>query len=244
MAIDISGAVSSVEERERQRRNAERKRLFILASACIAVVGVRLLIKNPEPPKAADHSDKPFRALPGVLDNIPAAERSKIKPEILAQLREADLKATKKADPVEQFFERSRGHYQPADTPNENPKDKEMEKEFQYQYVHRQRIIEQKKEAVVIDPYKSTLVRFKNGRYVKARSTHSADPFLAIVLDKTMVASLNKKQIISVTNDAQTWQEPVPKGTVRLKPAKGITITVDKNTAERITITAPFRNES
>jgi hypothetical protein len=42
--------------------------------------------------------------------------------------------------------------------------------------------------------------------------------------------------IRSVSSDALTWQEPIPKNYVRLKPAPGITITVHKETAKRISI--------
>ncbi len=212
------------------------------------MVGARLLIKDPEPPKAADHSHKPFRALPGVLDNIPVAEQSKISPEILAQLKEANRRVVvKKATSLDKFFKD--GSYVPADVPTDNVKDQAVAQEFQYQYVRRQKIIDHQKEleraqALAADPNKKVLVLFKSGRHIKARNTYNNPPFLAIQVDTTMTAGVNRQHIQSVTDNAATWQEPVPAGKTRLKPAKGITITVDKKVAERITISDPIRNES
>jgi hypothetical protein len=243
MAIDISGAVSAYEEREKKRRAAEKKRRIILALLCVGAVVARLTIKNPPPPKPAYHDN--YVALPGVLEKMSLADQAKLKPELLAQLKEADSKAKvpTKEQAVEAYFAKG-GRYTPADAPVENLNDKELQKEFQYQYARRQKMIEQKKEAEILDPSKTMLVMFKNGRYVKARRTRDIDPFLAIEVDSTMAASLNKKMILSVSNNALTWVEPVPAGSVRLKPAKGITITVNQRIADQITILKPYKNES
>lgn len=242
MAIDINEAVSVYEEREAQKRAATRKRTIRLIVICVVIGIVRLVVKDPPPPKRAEHARVPGVARPGMLDRIPLAEQAKMDPKILAQLREADTKA--RTPGLKSAEEIVRGPYVPTEAPPEDVREKQLDQEYAYQYVRRQKIVEEKKQVESVDVTKPTLVRFKHGRFVKARRARDVSPYMAIELDRTIVASLPKKIILSVTDDALTWKEPVEKGKVRLKPAKGITITVNKNIAQRITVLKSYRNES
>src|SRR5262245_26995045 len=80
------------QQREIEKRQAIQRRLRTLGAVFLICVVARIFIKNPEPPKQPRHAGEPLRAMPGMLRNIPEAQRDKISPELLAQLKAADRK--------------------------------------------------------------------------------------------------------------------------------------------------------
>jgi hypothetical protein len=237
----MNAPLSFAEERDNRKQAATRKRVVILLVACGVVIVARFFIKDPPPPKPPDHANKPFKAMPGMLKNIPLTEQAKMNPEMLAKLREADLNALNKK-PVGTALAQA---YKPMEPALENLKDKEMAEEFRYQYAKRRKISEQKhQEAEALDLTKVMLVRLANGRYLKAERANTTTASVSIQMNRAIVANLPKKMVTSVSEDALSWVEPVPKGQVRLKPAKGITITVNENTSKRITVFKTTVDES
>ena len=77
----------------------------------------------------------------------------------------------------------------------------------------------------------------------KAEKAEKANNGVDILVDRSMQAHLPSNIISSVSNNALTWKEPIPAGYTELKPAKGITITVQKSIANRITILKYKENE-
>lgn len=231
------------EEREIRIRTQTKKRIAILASVCIVCVLARILIPKPPPPKAPDHTDKPFKALPGLLEKIPEATKAKMDPKIIAQLKKADEEAAKiKQGNIPDAI--ANKPYIPPELPAENLEDKEKMKEIIYQYAKRQRIREITQEAEAASSSKTMLVLFKRGGHVKAEKANTTPSYVSIEIDRNMAVQVPTNLVKSVTANAATWEEPVPRGEKRLKPAKGITIQVSAATAKRITVKKRIIDES
>jgi hypothetical protein len=88
------------------------------------------------------------------------------------------------------------------------------------------------------------LVLLRHGRYLKAEEVKQKGARTEIRIDNSMLALLPNKLVSSVSNDALHWEEPIPRGRVRLKPAPGITITVSRTTSRRITVKKRIYDES
>lgn len=91
---------------------------------------------------------------------------------------------------------------------------------------------------------RTMLVRFRSGGAIAAEMARREGRRVEVRLDKTAVADIPGKLVVSISDNAQTWTPPVRRGYVRVKPAKGITIEVSKSTSRRISVRRPVYEES
>lgn len=231
MGINPEYFQETPEEREIRKRATTGKRIRILVVVCIVAVGARIFIKNPEPPKPPDHSNKQVRVLPGMLENIPESARVHMNQQMLAKLQSAEqpkdigLPAIKPQEAIAQ--------YKPVEPPPGTIVSPESTMSFQYAQ-RAKRIIEP--EIPPEEKTKTTVVAFASGGYLLVEQAVRVRNNVEIKVDASMIAGLPSHLVKSVKENAVGWQEPVPAGHVRLKPAKGITIVVEKSIGERITV--------
>jgi hypothetical protein len=100
----------------------------------------------------------------------------------------------------------------------------------------RRRINKEREEMEQPDPSKTTVVLFKNGGHLKTQKSLVQGDTLDIRFDKTIRAQMPATLVHTIEENALNWQEPVPRGQVRIKPAKGITLTLGKDMAKRISL--------
>jgi hypothetical protein len=230
MGIEITVAAFSEtpEEREIKKRAAFKKRLLILSSTLIISVVARFIIKDPPPPKVVDRTNDQVRYFPGMLDGLPPSERAKLKPQMIAKMMEADNAKSSLTRPSEVAV--AQGSYKPASPlPGTEPP--------AYQIATRPQ--NRTKINVVETPpdlSKPMLVHFNNGNYLRVEKANLNAGNVQIRFDRTLVANFPSTLVSSVDPNGLNWEEPVPKGYVRLKPAKGISITVRKELGEQITV--------
>ncbi len=230
MAIQIIG--ESPEEREIKNQSATTRRIKILGAVCLISIVARVFIKPPPPPKTPHHENAPFRALPGMLENLPASERAKLTPEMLAKLQEADRSAlVRKTQPEEKLAKKYEPLHAPVQLGSEEEKKKDV---FAYHEKRRKLPTEEKTEEGGIG--KTMLVLFKTGRFIKAQEATRLNGNVEIKVDKSLLANLPGKWVNSISSNGLTWKEPIPTGYTRITPARGISITLAKNIAKRISM--------
>ncbi len=216
----------------------------MLAVVLAVSIGARFLIKNPEPPKGPDRTQKKFKYVPGMLDNLPAAALAKMNPTMLAQIRAADAKY--KSDLANaSLAPKFSGAYQVAEVPLTNPDDEEAAKQMQFLYEKR-RIAKIKEERMraAQDITKKMLVIFRRGGAFKVENVMPVPRGYRISMDNSLHATMPHTLVSSVMADSADWKRPIPKGQIELKPAHGITITVAKETAKRITVKRQLIDET
>jgi len=225
------------EEKQQRKQRESRQRIRALVAVCVVSVIARLVIKDPAKQVAELHPEAQVKILPGMLASLPASERARLDPKVVAQLMLADEQAKeKKIAPAkpEQF---AGGAYKPAQAPEDTDTLGERAKQMQYAYAKRQRSIDEEKAKMEtkIEAVNKTLIQFSNGRSLRVlRAQRDAND--TTIRMAGLSATLPNRLIRSVTDNAEAWQEPVPAGKVVIKPARGITIVVDKETARRITV--------
>lgn len=219
----------SFDDPEAQKRAATQRRFRALAIVLMLTVGARIIFRNPPPPKSPDHRDRPFRAIPGILNSLPAAERSKLTPTQLALLQEADRNAAAGLN----------GNTATGIARNPNmPLEKERladTRKFAYS-THKEERWAPPAE-VTNDNRQNTVVAFRRGGFILAEDASRTKNSVEIRIDNTMLAKLPSKTVTQIFAKSPNWTEPIPLGHVMLKPAHGITIVVASRTAKRISIT-------
>lgn len=218
----------SFEEQQAQQRAQARARARNLVITLSVLLVARLLIKNPKPPKTPDHSNAPIEIVPGMLDTIPLSALSKMDPRLIEKMKKVDYEAKHPKVPA--------GFYIPADEVVSNEAAAVVRQEFVIHENRQRRIKKEREEMEKPDPSKTVVVLFKSGGHIKTQKSDIAGDTLDIRLDKTMRAQLPAKLVNAIQENALNWQEPVPNGDVRIKPAKGITITLGKEIAKRISL--------
>jgi hypothetical protein len=226
----LPGAVSE-EELSLQKMAATRKRFISLLVTLAILVTLRIIIKDPPKPKIPDRSKREFRALPGVLDNLPVSEQMKLTPQMVSALREADLKEQMKRAP-----KKIEGPYVPGEVPMENLQEKVEYERLLAQFEEKRRKMLEEHKVEVRDLSKDTLVMFRTGGYIKAEDATIGKTAVEINYSKGFSAKLTRNMVKKIQENAVDWEEPVPAGFVKLKPAKGITVIVAKGTSEKITV--------
>jgi len=224
--------IISAQEREAQKVAAQRKRIVIMGILLVGVVAARFAIKDPPPPKQADHSQTPFRAIPGLLNRLPESERNKLTPYQIAMLKEADAQATSKPSPTTML---AATPYKPEEAPREILAP-ETEKVSRFEYTKQKIVRSQYPTPEMVDLTKDTVVLFRAGGYVKVREATRVDGHVKIDIDPSMRAEVPKTIVRTILPKGLNWKQSPPPGMVELKPAKGITIVVSKHAAKRITI--------
>lgn len=215
----------SPEERELKKRISTARRIKILGAICLLTVVAKFFIKGPPPPKAPDHSNSATRISSAFLDTVPVTDRSRIAPEILAKLEAAKTEsqvASANALPAK---------YMPPEPPV--PLE---HKEPAYQLAKKKTPKKSPPATEETDVSKRTLVLLRDGRYFRARSADRVGDEVRIVLDGAIHLSLPRRLILSISDNAMTWREPIPLSYVQLHPAPGMTVILRKTTAKRITI--------
>ncbi|MFN0116822.1 MAG: hypothetical protein ACKVQC_00830 [Elusimicrobiota bacterium] len=221
-----------------QKREAAKKRAKYLIGTLGVMIILRLILKNPEPPKAPDHSNVPFKALPGMLDAIPVSARSKLDPKLVVQMMQADedfRRGKSQKDNKSMAFKET---YKPADLSITTETEEEKLVQEAYQYAKKMKLLKdsQNDSQEQFDPNKSLVIRFASGGYVFAQDSWEVNNSRKIKIDQTMQAGIPNRMVESVTVRTADWKESVPKGFVKLKPAKGITAILNQNTAKKISI--------
>jgi hypothetical protein len=236
MAINLEAFQETTEERFIRIRQKTRRRIQILFLVCIALGVARIFIKNPPPPPKADYSKDQIRIVPGMLDQIPASERSKLDSKLIAKMVIADENAKNKSKEKATEYMYAKGSYQAAQPPLEIDQEAENFKQFVYSSAVRKKIDRIAHQEKDIDLTKTTLVQFKAGRFLKVEKAKKAGEDVIIRMDRTILAKLPKSLVMATLENASNWEEPIPRGFVRLKPAKGITVTLSQESAKRISV--------
>jgi|GEM_PF-4072372 len=220
------------EEQEQRKRDAIKNRLRLLFFILGIAVMARLLVNDPTPYREPDHSKEPIRYLPGMLEAMPEVDRQKLTAAQIAKLKEADQKYLLGKSEKEDAW--VYGKYAPAEPPPENQADLEAFKEQVYAYALKKQRMDIVKEETVVDPTKKMLVQFQKGGYVKVEDATRLNGHVSIHLNNSVRMEVPKYLVRQITDHAQDWLEPVPKGFVKLEPANGITIIVANRTAQKI----------
>ena len=227
--IDVT---ESPEERETRKNIQTKKRIVFLTGLVIVSLAAKVVFKNPPPPKTPDHSDRPFRAIPGILKNLPESERKKLTPQQIAMLEEADRTGGRPDKKKEMLAQKPYTPAEPArDLSQINVK------EFKaYEYASKKVTPVERQKPETIDRSKDTLILFARGGHLKVEQAERINGAVRIAFDKTIHASVPRFLVRSVQSNASGWVEPVPRGKSLLKPAQGITIIVAARIAKRITV--------
>jgi hypothetical protein len=209
----------------------------------IAVVaaGARMLIKDPPPPKQVDRSQFKVRYVPGMLENLPKSALDKMDPKLLADIRKAEMEARMAQDFNPTMY--AKGAYKPSNVPLENQSALETQKQYAYSNARRNAKIRMTEPEEPVDTRRTTLVQFTSGGAIKAEKASAGRAGVDMDFGKTMQARVPQKMVARITPNSLEWKEPIPRGFVELKPARGITITVAKETARRITVSKPVYDE-
>jgi hypothetical protein len=218
----------SLEEQQAQQRGQSRARLRNLIITFAVLITIRLVVKNPAPPKTPDHSNAPIEIVPGMLDAIPLSALSKMDPRLIEKMKKVDYEAK---HPKE-----APGFYTPANEPLGIKEAAIIRQEYVLTESKRRRINKEREEMEQPDPSKTTVVLFKNGGHLKTQKSLVQGDTLDIRFDKTIRAQMPATLVHTIEENALNWQEPVPRGQVRIKPAKGITLTLGKDMAKRISL--------
>lgn len=234
----------SPDEIEAKKRVNSQKRIRLLAVLLVLTLGARFFIKDPPPPQQVNYEKVEMRYVAGTLNNLSVEQQQSLSPDQYAKLLKAER------DSLEQKKQEERlalGSYSPAAAPVENPEDLAAKREEQFIYVYRQRKIEEKRQErqVAKKEVKAKRVAFKSGRYTEADQVMQTPYETTITIGSTMKTRVPNKIVRSVFDNTKEWQEPIPAGHVRIHPAKGITVTLAKQVAKRITIlrTTPLDEE-
>lgn len=241
--MGVEGLSPIPDEREYQKKDATKKRIVVLAVVFVVSLGAKFAIKPPPPPKAPDHSARPFRAIPGVLKNLSDADRNKLTPQQIAMLEEADRNV----------LLRKSGETAIAQIPSHTPASAAVKptaisgtiqtvpqttstasSPFLYKTAEKDRWVPPtpSKQDLTAD----TVVLFNRGGHLLAQDAERVNGSVGVTLNKTMFAKFSKSSIRQVIHTDGSWKSPIPKGFIELKPAKGITILVSRQTGRRITI--------
>lgn len=220
--------------REQEERAKARRRIRALSILTVMVVIARIFIKNPEPPKKAVHENKPIKARPGMLARLPASERAKLSPQVLARLQEADRNRGHGSTVPEEALVRA-----PEKIDTEKfvsaPKSVQPEEPFISDQKQHNRVVAE--DVVPKDTRKIMLVMLRNGRYLTAERAQKTNRDVEVVInEKQISAHLPSTMVTYISDKALSWQEPIPTGYTQLKPARGITIQVQNDIARRITM--------
>ncbi len=239
--LQLSAFQDSPEQREQNQRSAMRKRIILLVSALSLAIGARLIIKDPPPPKMVDRSKDEIRYVPGMLDALPASERVKLDPKVVAKMMEVDENARRGIKPFPQgtAIAGLPTTYKPAD-----PLFEEEQEAVQYKqnltYNLQRRRKDKETVAEQVDTTKTMVVQFRNGGYIRAEKAAEHINQVRIWVNRSLTAQYPTEMVSTIRTNGLSWQEPIPVGFVKMKPAKGITITIRKDTAQRISIDENF----
>ncbi len=237
MASHFTSTAETPEEREIRKRKQTVKRIRIMMTIFGMAIVARVFIKNPPPPRTPDYSKYKVRYVPGMLDAIPAAERSKMDPKILARIQQADDDARYKRTNLPPMTALAKGPYKASETPLASQTQQEVERQFAYSYEKRRHEkIHQLEEQELRSTTKTTVVEFAGGGYVHVEKAARDKRVCEIKFDRSISASVPSTMVKNVRTDAADWSPPLSKGEVSLKPARGITIILQRQLATRITI--------
>jgi hypothetical protein len=225
------------EEREiRVRRNTAKRVRFIVAILGVSIVA-RIFVKNPPPPQAVQYSASEVRFVPGMLDAIPASERNKMDPRMLARMQQLDDEARRGAKPSPPASAVAETPYKASETPLASEAEAEKTRQFAYSYAKkRQEVLMAMEEIQVRNTSKTTLVQFTRGGYLHVEQAIKTPRNCEIRFDRTLVANLPSKMVQDVTADAAAWTPPLSSREVELKPARGITIILERQLARHVTV--------
>lgn len=240
MATLLVSTTETPEEAEARRRASTAFRIKVLVGISVLVIAARVFIKDPERKAPIDYTKAPVKIVPGMLDTLPASARANIEPQLLAKMVLADEMARRGEfgkPPAE--TEAAKVEYRPAEAPTERDVEAEAYKEQIFAYARKRRIDTLRRDRIEQqsrDTRKSTLVRFASGGFVHAEAAERRRRDTYIRIDKNLEADLPNSLVSSVRNDALGWNEPVPAGKVKLRPARGITVILFRDTARRVTV--------
>lgn len=227
------------EEAEARRRAATARRIKILVFLSVGVVVARTFISDPKRKAPIDYTkSRQIKIVPGMLDTMPAASRAALDPQVVSKMVLADEMARRGVTTLDSAPPLPTGTYKVADAPLEKDLEADLYKEQVFAYARKRRIEteRQRRDEQPVDLGNSTLVQFRSGGYVLAEAAQQRPDETYIRMSKTVEADFPSHWVSSIRKNVQGWQEPVPPGQVRLKPAKGITVIMHRDTAARVTV--------
>ena len=240
MARTLISTSETPEEAEARRRATTAFRIKVLIGVSVVVLGARFLIKDPERKGPVDYSKVQVKIVPGMLDTMPASTRAQLDPKLVAKMVLVDEMARRGeyGKPDAKKESSTAGTYRPMDAPTEADVEAEAYKEQVFAYARRRRIEAERQARVEVgrDIRRTVLVRFASGGFVHAERAEKRASETFIRLDRTIEADLPNVLVASVKSDSLDWNEPVPAGQVKLTPARGITVILNRDTASRVTI--------
>jgi len=238
--VRLINTTETPEEAEARRRAATARRIKILVFLSVGVITARFVISDPKRKAPIDYTKAlQITIVPGMLDTMPAAARAALDPQLVAKMVVADEMARR--GQTEKDFNAPvvpAGTYRAADAPLVKDVEADLYKEQVFAYARKRRIETERvrRDEQPVDVSKSTLVQFRSGGYVLAEEAFQRPDDTYIRLSRTLEADFPSKWVTSIRKGAVGWQEPVPPGQVRIKPAKGITAVLHRDTARNVTI--------
>jgi hypothetical protein len=237
MAESSSFTTETPEQQEARRRRAVDRRMRVLAAVAVVVIASRFFVSDPKRKAPIDYTRVPnMKVVPGMLDTMPAASRANLDQRLVAKVIIADEQVRrgeygKEQKPVQI------AQYKPADPPTKIDLEAATLQEFTYSYARRRQIDldRQRRQEEAPDLTKDTLVQFASGGHVLAEKANRSSRGTMIRLNRTIEANVPNRWVSNIKPDSVGWTEPVPAGKVRIKPAKGITIVIDRGMAGEIT---------
>jgi len=228
----LTDTAAEKQEIKKQQR-AVKKRLIRLGVIVIICIGVRIYKKDPPKFVAPDHSNKQTVYLPGILETMPEAEKANLPAAELAKYQEADRLVQEDTtlgtgwEPIE---------YVREEAPSEISPELEAYRDRLFKYAKKRRKTEILREQMLIEEkfVKKELILFKRSGYITAGSTFRKKKELHIRINNSMRMVYPLHLVRTVFSDSREWEEPIPKGFVKVKPAKGVTMVVKKRTATRL----------
>lgn len=238
MGIQIASMLETPEEAEIRRRKSAARRIKILMSIIVLAGGARFLIKDPVRKPPPDYTKRNIKIVPGMLDAMPQATKDKLGPQMLAKMAAADEQARREKLAAPQVAAADKSLYRVADPIDQNDADAKIIEEKTFAMTQRRRIDSQREtvQERMEETRQVTLVKFSSGGHIFAERAERRPTQTEIRIDKTMEAGLPNRWVAVIQKDAADWKEPVPAGRVRLKPAKGITVILDRGSASRVTV--------
>jgi hypothetical protein len=235
MATSSQYGSETPEQREIRRRKNTVRRVRVMVAIFAVAVLARVFIKNPPPPKTPDYSHYKVRYVPGMLEAIPAAQRSQMDPKLLAMMVRADEEARHGLAAQQTAGSFVKKTYEAAEAPLASESRVEAEKQFVYAYTkRRQEKIHEMEQEERRETTKTTVVQFTGGGYLHVEQASESGRVYEIKFDRTMLATVPSHMVQRVRPNAVDWSPPLGRNEVELKPARGITIVLQRQLAARI----------
>jgi hypothetical protein len=166
---------------------------------------------------------------------MPQSVKNKMAPEQLARLQLAEEEALKKrqeAQPATMVAQTYQAPLPPVATGVTEGEKQQLFKLAKRRAMERDLMEKYEEE----NRTQTTVVQFRGGGWLRAERATPTRRGFEIRVNRALVAQYPRHRVQLVRENAGDWQEPVPTGFVKIKPAKGITVILRRGTSKRITV--------